>query len=386
MRNDDLAGIRRRLATLGRSPTPEDVAGAMRAEGLVVSDAALMACVETLRRDSVGAGVLEPLLRREGVTDVLVNGPAEVFIDRGEGLERTGVTFTDDAEVRRLAARMAASAGRRFDEGAPFVDSRLPDGTRVHAILASVADPGTCLSLRVPARRRFSLDDWVERGSVPAQGAALLREVVASRLAFLVCGGTGTGKTTLLASMLAEVPSDERLVVVEDSRELNPEHPHCVRLEARAANAEGAGAVTLTDLVRQALRMRPDRIAVGEVRGAELTDLLTALNTGHEGGCGTIHANSAADVPARLTALAALGGLSPQALVAQASAALDVVVPLVRRDGRRQVAGIHVLRRAGAGHGAGEWAELEAVPAVEFEDDRCVPGPALDELRGMCGR
>lgn len=382
MRADDLAAIRRRLATLGQEPTPGDVARAMRDEGLVVSDAALMACVETLRRDSVGAGALEPLLRREGVTDVLVNGPDQVFLDRGNGLERADITFADDAEVRRLAARMAASAGRRFDEGAPYVDSRLPDGTRVHAILSSVADPGTCLSLRVPARRRLTLEDWVAFGSIPAQGAALLREIIAARLAFLVCGGTGTGKTTLLASMLGEIPATERLLVVEDSRELDPRHPHCVRLEARAANAEGAGAVTLTDLVRQALRMRPDRIAVGEVRGAELTDLLTALNTGHEGGCGTIHANSAADVPARLTALAALGGLGPQALVAQAAAALDVVVPLARRAGRREVTGIHVLRRLERG----DRVDLEVVPAVEFLDGVCRPAEGLAELRGMCGR
>lgn len=382
MRADDLAGIRRRLATLGHMPEPADVARAMRDEGLVVSDAALMACVETLRRDSMGAGALDPLLRREGVTDVLVNGPNEVFIDRGHGLERTEVTFADDAEVRRLAARMAASAGRRFDEGAPYVDSRLPDGTRVHAILSSVADPGTCLSLRVPARRKLTLDDWVTFGSLPAQGAALLRAVIDARLAFLVCGGTGTGKTTLLASMLAEVPGSERLLIVEDSRELDPHHSHCVRLEARAANAEGAGAVTLTDLVRQALRMRPDRIAVGEVRGAELTDLLTALNTGHEGGCGTIHANSAADVPARLTALAALGGMGPQALVAQASAALDVVICVARRAGRREVTGIHVVRR----RERHDRDELEVVPAVEFAEGVCTPASGLDDLRRMCGR
>lgn len=386
MRRDDLDAIRHRLATGGHDADPGEVAAAMRAEGIVVSDAALMACVETLRRDSVGAGILDPLLREPDITDVLVNGPEEVWVDRGNGLERTDITFADDAEVRRLAARMAATAGRRFDEGAPYVDSRLPDGTRVHAILGSVADPGTCLSLRIPSRRRLTLTDWVAGGALPAQGAELLRVIVRQRLAFLVCGGTGTGKTTLLASMLGELAPDERLLVVEDSRELDPDHGHCVRLESRAANAEGAGAVTLTDLVRQALRMRPDRIAVGEVRGGELCDLLTALNTGHEGGCGTVHANSAADVPARLTALAALGGLGPQALVAQAAAALDVVVPLERvvvagRPARR-VTGIHVLETVTRG----DRADLVVVPAVRFDEGRCVPEVGLDTLKRMCGR
>lgn len=166
---------------------------------------------------------------------------------------------------------------RVLDDGAPHVDARLADGTRLHAILAPLAAPGTCLSLRVPARRRFSLTDWVAAGSLPEDGRLLLDRLVRARVAFMVSGGTGTGKTTLLAALLACVPPQERLLIVEDSRELDPAHPHCIRLEARAANAEGAGRITLTDLVRQALRMRPDRIVLGEVRGAELCDLLMAM-------------------------------------------------------------------------------------------------------------
>jgi pilus assembly protein CpaF len=342
----ELDPLRSRLATLGHQPTPADVAAAMRAEGLLLTDTALLETVEALRRHSVGAGVLEPLLRLPGVTDVLVNGPRQVYVDRGVGLELTEVRFATDADVRRLAQRLAASVGRRLDDAAPFVDARLADGTRVHAVLGTVADPGTCLSLRVPAHRTFSLEDCVASGSLSRAGADVLGRLVEAKLAFLVSGGTGSGKTTLLAALLALVPPTQRIVIVEDSRELAPDHPHVVRLEGRPANAELAGAVTLTDLVRQSLRMRPDRLVVGEVRGAEICDLLTAMNTGHEGGCGTVHANSAADVPTRLEALAALGRMSRDALHAQLASALDAVVHIARDDrGLRRIREVHVFVR-----------------------------------------
>jgi pilus assembly protein CpaF len=234
--------------------------------------------------------------------------------------------------------------GRRIDDAAPFVDARLADGTRVHAVLGSVADPGTCISLRIPARRTFSLEDCMASGSMTVGGAQLLTRIVRSRLAFLISGGTGSGKTTLLATLLGLVPPAERIVIVEDSRELAPYHPHVVRMESRPANAELAGAITLTDLVRQSLRMRPDRLVVGEVRGGEICDLLTAMNTGHEGGCGTVHANSPADVPARLEALATLGGLPRAALHAQVASALHAVVHVSRGEsGRRRLAEISVV-------------------------------------------
>lgn len=374
----DLESVRTKLAALGRNHTAADVAAAMRAEGLVVSDATLLETVEAIRRDSVGAGPLDPLLRIEGVTDVLVNGPAQVFIDRGSGLEDAGVRFGSDAEVRRLAQRLAAAAGRRLDDASPFVDARLGDGTRFHAILGSLADPGTCISLRVPARKVLTLDDLVAAGTVPAAGAQLLGEMITARVAFLISGGTGSGKTTLLAALLSLVPPAERLVIVEDSRELAPRHPHVIRLEGRPGNAERTGAVTLTDLVRQALRMRPDRLVVGEVRGAEICDLLTAMNTGHEGGCGTVHANSAADVPARLEALAAIGGLGRDAVHAQAVSALDVLVH-VRRDqhGQRRISEISILERDHRG--------LTAVSAVRFEDGGVRVGPGARALeRILC--
>ncbi|WP_152361174.1 TadA family conjugal transfer-associated ATPase [Microlunatus speluncae] len=340
----ELEPIRSRLAGLGREHTPADVAAALRAEGTVVTDAILLRTLEVLRRDSVGAGILEPLLRLPGVTDVVVNGPAEVYVDVGGGLQRTELAFTDEAEVRRLAQRLAASVGRRLDDASPYVDARLPDGTRVHAVLGTLAAPGTCLSLRIPADRSFSLADCVASGSVSEAAADLLIRIVESRSAFLISGGTGSGKTTLLAALLGLVPATERIVIAEDSRELAPRHPHVVRLEGRPANAEGVGTVTLTDLVRQALRMRPDRLVVGEVRGAEVCDLLAALNTGHEGGCGTLHANAATQVPARLEALAALGGMDRSTLHAQLAAAVELVIHLVRdRTGPRRVAEIATL-------------------------------------------
>jgi pilus assembly protein CpaF len=369
------------LVGLGRVPTARDVAAAMRAEGRLVSDSALVESLEALRHGSVGAGPLEPLLDEPGVTDVLVNGPDQVYVDRGRGLERRQVRFGSDDDVRRLAQRLAASVGRRLDDAAPFVDARLPDGTRVHAVLGSVAAPGTCLSLRVPAGRAFTLADCVASGSLTAAGAQVLERMVAAKLAFLISGGTGSGKTTLLAALLALVPADERIVIVEDSRELTPNHPHVVRMEGRPPNAEQAGAITLTDLVRHSLRMRPDRLVVGEVRGAEIADLLSAMNTGHEGGCGTVHANSAADVPARLEALAALGGLDRAALHAQLASALDAVVHISRRErGPRRVEGISVLHRDPVS------GVVATVPALNFgADGRTRIGPGGERLEGLLG-
>ena len=366
--------VRERLASRPGALTPHRVAEALREAGRPVGDATVLAVHDVLRRDVVGAGQLEPLLRTEGVTDVLVNGPDEVYLDRGEGLEPTGVRFRDDDAVRRLAQRLAALGGRRLDDAAPYADSRLPDGTRFHAVLAPVARPGTLVSLRVPRARGFSLAELVACGTVTDDAARLLRRVVSRRLAFLVCGGTGSGKTTLLDSLLSLVSSGERIVVVEDASELRPVHPHVVALEARPANVEGAGLITVRDLVRQALRMRPDRLVVGEVRGGEVVELLAALNTGHEGGCGTIHANSAVDVPARVEALALAAGLGREATHSQLASAIDVVLHLARgRDGTRRLAQVAVPRRDPSGF-------VTMVPAVEFADGVAVPGPGADRL------
>ncbi len=362
--------VRDRLAASAVPLDPAEVARALAQEGRPVGDAEALAVLDRLHRDVLGAGPLEPLLREDGVTDVLVNGPDRVYVDRGTGLEPVAVSFPDDGAVRRLAQRLAATAGRRLDDATPYVDLRLPDGSRFHAVLAPLARPGTLLSLRVPRQRVFGLAELVESGTVCAEGADLLRRIVRRRLAFLVTGGTGSGKTTLLAGLLSLADPAERIVLVEDAAELRPEHPHVVGLEARPANVEGAGAVPLQVLVRQALRMRPDRLVVGEVRGAEVADLLQAMNTGHEGGCGTLHANSCADVPARVEALAMTAGMARDAAHSQLASALDVVVHLHRGSAGRRVAEVAVLRRGGDGLVAAE-------PAVTFG--------AGDEVRTHAG-
>lgn len=367
--------VRDRLARRGDPLTPQGVAEALRDEGRPVGDATMLAVHDALRREVLGAGLLEPLLRTPGVTDVLVNGPDEVYLDRGDGLELTEVRFPDDDSVRRLAQRLAGVGGRRLDDATPYVDLRMPDGTRFHAVLAPVARPGTSLSLRVPRSRVFSLDELVACATLTEPGARLLGRIVTGRLAFLVTGGTGTGKTTLLSALLSLVPAAERMVLVEDAGELRPAHPHVVGLEARPANIEGVGEIALQTLVRQALRMRPDRIVVGEVRGAEVVDLLAALNTGHEGGCGTLHANSALDVPARVEALALAAGLGREAAHSQLASALDAVLHLDRAsDGRRVLREVAVPVREPSGL-------VRMAAAVSFDDDGASDtGPGIDAL------
>ena len=370
--------VRDRLARDPGELTPHRVALALRDAGRPVGDATVLAVHEALRRDVVGAGPLEPLLRTPGVTDVLVNGPAGVYLDRGDGLEPSEVFFPDEEAVRRLAQRLAGLGGRRLDDATPYVDVRLADGTRFHAVLAPVARPGTVISLRVPRRSGFSLDELVASGTVTDEVAALLRRIVDARLAFLVSGGTGSGKTTLLAALLGLVGRTERLVLVEDSSELRPDHPHVVGLEARPANIEGAGEITLRTLVRQALRMRPDRLVVGEVRGGEVVELLAAMNTGHEGGCGTLHANSALDVPARVEALALAAGLDRAAAHSQFASAVHLVLHLTRGpDGRRRLAQVAVPER-------GETGLVTMACAVAVDAAGAVrPGPAASVLARM---
>jgi pilus assembly protein CpaF len=271
---------------LGAGPGAVDaarLAAALHDEAPMAGAGGLLAASVVLRSEIAGAGVLEPLLHQPDVSDVLLNGPGPVWVDRGSGPERTGLSVPDEAAARRLAVRLVAAGGRRLDDAAPYADARLPDGTRVHAILPPLSPQGTCLSLRIPPRRTFSLDDLVASGSLPVAGTTLLRALVAARLAFLVTGGTGSGKTTILSTLLSLAAPQERLILVEDAPELRPDHPHVVRLAARRSNTEGEGAVGLEVLVRQALRMRPDRLVVGEVRGSEV------LRRRHYRACGSSH-------------------------------------------------------------------------------------------------
>ncbi len=353
--------VRCRLAEAGSGVTPAGVAEALRASAGLVGDALVLDVLDALRRDSLGAGPLEPLLALEDVTDVLVNGPDEVYVDAGAGLELTSVRFASDDDVRRLAQRLASAAGRRLDDAQPYVDVRLRGGTRFHALLAPLARPGTCLSLRVPARRVWTLDELVGADTIHRAAVGPLRDLMSARLPFVITGGTGSGKTTLLNALLSLVSPRERVVVVEDAGELRPRHPHVISLEARPPNIEGAGEVSLRTLVRQALRMRPDRLVVGEVRGAEVVDLLAAMNTGHEGGCSTVHANSATDLPARFEALGVTAGMTRDAVSAQLAAAVDVVLHLRRDgDGRRRMTEIGIVDRSGSG-------PVRVLTAVSFQ-------------------
>ncbi|WP_255491732.1 TadA family conjugal transfer-associated ATPase [Actinotalea sp. JY-7876] len=371
-----IAEVRRRAAG-GTAPARETVAAIVRDRGAVLGSADLDALVAAVGAEVGGAGPLQPLLDAPDVTDVLVNGPRDVWVDRGRGLERTGLDLGDASRVRALAVRLAAAGGQRLDDAAPVVDARLPDGTRLHAVLPPVAPDGALLSLRVLRRTSFSLEELVASGTVAAEVAPVLRALVASRANVLVSGATGTGKTTLLASLLGLVPHDERVVVIEEVGELAPRHPHVVRLAARRPNVEGAGEVDLAALVRHALRMRPDRIVLGECRGAEVREVLTALNTGHDGGWATVHANGVRDVPARLEALGALAGLGPEALAAQAAGALDAVVHLRRTDGRRRVAEIGAIALG---------RRLVVEPVLESGPDGAVRyGPGWPALAARCG-
>ncbi|MGB5112213.1 MAG: TadA family conjugal transfer-associated ATPase [Mycobacterium sp.] len=376
--------VRERLAVEQAPLHPTVVAEAIRAEsGGLLGDTEVLSSMRILQTELTGAGPLDPLLRAEGTTDVLVTGPDAVWVDDGNGLRRSAIRFPDEDAVRRLAQRLALAAGRRLDESQPWVDGALrclgEEPVRLHAVLPPVAPAGTCISLRVLRPVRQDLAALIAAGAIAGPAADLVKRIITARLAFLICGGTGAGKTTLLSAALGAVAAHERIVCVEDAPELAPRHPHVVKLVARGANVEGVGQVTVHDLVRQALRMRPDRIVVGEVRGAEVVDLLTALNTGHDGGAGTVHANSATEVPARLEALAGLGGLDRAALHSQLAAAVQVVLQVGRdRDGRRRLTEVAVLRRGPDGWVAAHTAWhadrgfcAGAQPLTDLLDERC---------------
>ena len=359
---------------LVRSPGAVDVPRIVRVlgrQGRVLGAAATLELTARIRDHVDGLGPLQSLVAPD-VTDLLVNDDGTVWVDGAEGLHRTAVRL-GPAQARDLAVRLATVGGRRLDDAMPWADAHLPSGIRFHAVLPPLSQGGAILSLRLPSARRLDLADLEELGALVPEAREALRAIIAARVPFLITGGTGTGKSTLLAAMLGQAPAGERIVVVEDVLELAVEHPHVVHLQARHANSEGAGAVDLTALVRQSLRMRPDRIVLGECRGGEIRELLQALNTGHDGGCGTVHANTAADVPARLEALGALGGLDRAALASQVASALEVVIHLGRRDGRRALEEVAVLRRGSEGL-------LETATALRVQEGRLEEGPAAESL------
>jgi len=363
----------------GRPPRSGPPARALRP----LTAAPVRADAGSASHPGAGAGPLDPFLADPHVTDILVNAPGEVWVERRGRLTRTSVTFADEESVRHLAVRLAAAAGRRLDAAVPFADVLLADGTRMHAVLAPTAVRGTCLSLRRPRRRPFTFDELVLAGTLGPAFASLLHAMLTARLAVIVTGGTGTGKSTLLAALLGAVRPGERIVLVEDTAELVVTRPGLVRLEARPPNIEGAGEVTQRDLVRQALRMRPDRLVLGEVRGPEVLDLLVALNTGHEGGLSTLHANDTGAIPSRLEALASLAGLPRSAVHSHVAAALHAAVHLQRdADGQRRVHAVGVFHQAADGL-------VRVLPALVVprvagrQNGRAAPAAGLPLLRHL---
>lgn len=356
--------------------TPGDVdvarvARVLEAAGQVRGAQSLLELTAQLRDHINGLGPLQDLAR-PGVTDILVNADGSVWTDSPAGLERAPLTLARDAS-RELATRLATMGGRRLDDAMPWADAQLPSGIRFHAVLPPLSPGGAIVSLRLAAAAPLSLGDLEATGTLHPEARGLCEAIITQRCAFLISGGTGSGKTTLLSAMLSGADATERIVIVEDASELAPDHPHTVQLQSRHANAEGSGEIGLGTLVRQCLRMRPDRIVLGECRGAEIRELLQALNTGHEGGCGTIHANTAADVPARLEALGALAGMDQHALSAQALSALDVVLHMSRHGAERRLDSAAVLGRASDG-------SLTAELAVQFTGRSVRRFPAWDLL------
>ncbi|UTT45216.1 CpaF family protein [Micrococcus luteus] len=379
----DAAVVRRRVAEARASAADgaEPPLAPLIAEALdaPIDDPRVAALVDELD----GFGPLAPWVRTPGVTDVLVDGAGAVWTDGDEGLVRRPGRL-DPATARALAVRLLHRAGRRLDAAVPLADARV-GGVRVHAVLPPVSGGGTLLSLRIPAATTPSLAALADGWPDGALWADALEALVRDRATVLVSGATGAGKTTLLSAALGRVPGDERIVVVEDTAEAAPHHPHVVALQCRAANAEGAGEVGLAELVRHALRMRPDRLVVGECRGAEVADVLTALNTGHQGAWGTLHANAAAEVPARLTAMASLAGWRPETVAAQARAGVDAVLHIAR-DGH----GRHPVELAVPDPRADGFALLPALtwrPRTEATGGRTVEGPGVPALAArLAGR
>ncbi len=314
-----------------RSRLRRAVARALAAEGVVVAPARWAALVRDLVDDLGGLGPLEALLRDPDVTDVMVNGPDEIWVDRAGRLERTPVAFDDDDHVRRLLMRVLGPLGVRIDRAHPYADAVLPGGVRLHALLPPLS-PRTTVTLRRVAAVVPSWDELASGGMVPPDAAAVLRRAVDDRRNLAVCGRAGVGKTTLLARLLAGAGTD-RVVVIEDTPELSRPAPHCVHLRVRPPTPDGAGAVDVAALVRNALRMRPDRLVVGEVRGPEVADMLQAMNTGHDGSMTTVHANGAKDAIVRLEGMALLAGVPLAAARAQVASAMDVLVALDRDAG-----------------------------------------------------
>ena len=325
---------------LASQKVTEAITVILNEEGRLLTEADKNRLIEEIKNELLGLGPLEPLLWDDEITDILVNGHNQVYVEKRGKLYSTDVKFQDDQHLMLIIDRIVSQVGRRVDEASPMVDARLPDGSRINAIIPPLALDGPSLSIRRFGRKRYNIEDLVEKKTLVPEVVEFLRTIVKARLNILVCGGTGSGKTTMLNCLSAFIPTDERIVTIEDSAELSLQQPHVVRLETRPSNVEGKGEVSQRDLVRNSLRMRPDRIIVGEVRGGEVFDMLQAMSTGHDGSIATIHANTPRDSLGRLEMMMLLSGVSiPQrAMRQQIASALNIIVHVSRlSDGTRKV-------------------------------------------------
>jgi pilus assembly protein CpaF len=335
----DAAALRTRVLAVIRQELATE-------QGLSREDRAQLA--DDICDDTLGHGPLEKLLGDPTVTEIMVNGPSEVWIERDGRLELTALRFTDDSHLRRIINKIVAQVGRRIDEASPMVDARLPDGSRVNAIIPPLSLTGPLVTIRKFTQNRLALSDFVRLGTLTPDAIEFLNRCIAAQLNFLVSGGTGSGKTTLLNAMSTAIPDNDRIVTIEDAAELRLNQRHVLRLESRPPNIEGEGQVTIRDLVRNSLRMRPDRIIVGEVRGAEALDMLQAMNTGHDGSLTTLHANTPRDALSRVETMVLMAGfdLPVRAIRQQVASALDLIIHLERlQDGTRRVTAITEVQR-----------------------------------------
>jgi pilus assembly protein CpaF len=303
---------------------------------------------QEIANDTLGHGPIEPLLQDDTVNEVMVNGPSDVWIERSGRLEKTGVRFTDEHHLRRIINKIVAQVGRRVDESSPMVDARLPDGSRVNAVLPPLSLTGPLLTIRKFSKKRWDLGDLVTINSLTPDAKEFLDAAIRAELNMMISGGTGSGKTTLLNALSSAIPEDQRIVTIEDAAELRLNQAHVLRLESRPKNVEGQGEIAIRELVRNALRMRPDRIVVGEVRGAEALDMLQAMNTGHDGSLSTCHANTPRDAVARIESMVLMAGIEfpMQAVRQQLSRALDLIVQIERfNDGARRIVNITEVQR-----------------------------------------
>src|SRR5689334_16522615 len=332
------------METLSHDRLKGEIAGLVERllleEGAVVNDAERRDLVRDIQHEMLGLGPLEPLLADASVSDILINSASQVYVERRGKLELTNIRFNDDAHLLKIIDKIVSRVGRRIDESSPMVDARLPDGSRVNAIIPPVALDGPVVSIRRFATVPLKMDDLLKNKSLTPEVATLIQGLSRAKVNILISGGTGTGKTTMLNILSANIPHYERIVTIEDAAELQLQQPHVVRLETRPPNIEGKGEITQRSLVKNALRMRPDRIILGEVRGAEAVDMLQAMNTGHDGSLATIHANTPRDALARLENMIGMAGLNlpPKAARQQIASAITAVIQIARlSDGKRKV-------------------------------------------------